>query len=85
MLILGLFSVVVVCVCFVMLIGNRTKIIITQFAMREFLIFKFSGYNLEYMKKILWKYSIQTLKIADSVLLNLFMKDNSRCVISHAT
>ena len=58
MLILGLFSVVVVvvcvCVCFVMFIvksDKKKKTIITPFAMREFSVFKFSGYNLENMKK----------------------------------
>ena len=30
-------------------------------------------------KEILWKYSIQTLKTADSVLLSLFLRDNGRC------
>ena len=42
----------------------------TPFAMREFSVFKFSGYNLKNMKKILWKYSIQILKTADSILLS---------------
>ena len=35
-------------------------------------------------KGILWKYSIQSLKIADSVWLSLFMRDNGRCDIPHA-
>ena len=30
-------------------------------------------------KEILWKHSIQSLKIADSVLLSLFMRNNGRC------
>ena len=35
-------------------------------------------------KGILWKYSIRSLKIADSVWLSLFMRDNGRCDIPHA-
>ena len=35
-------------------------------------------------KGILWKNSIQKMKIADSVLLNLFMRDNGSCDIPHA-
>ena len=41
--------------------------------------------NTEYsVKRILWKYSIQSLKTADSILLNLFIKDNGGCDIPHA-
>ena len=36
------------------------------------------------LKGILWKHSIQSLKIADSVSLSLFMKDNGNCDIPHA-
>ena len=32
-------------------------------------------------KKILWKYSIQSFKTADSILLSLVMTDNGRCEI----
>ena len=35
-------------------------------------------------KKIFWKYSIQSLKTADSVWLSLFMRDNGRRDIPHA-
>ena len=35
-------------------------------------------------KEILWKYSIQSLKTGDSVLLSLFVRDNGRCDIPHA-
>ena len=35
-------------------------------------------------KVIIWKYSIQSLKTADLVLLNLFMRDNGRYNIPHA-
>ena len=35
-------------------------------------------------KGILWKYSIRSLKIADSVWLSLFMRDNGRSDIPHA-
>ena len=35
-------------------------------------------------KGFLWKYSIQRMKTADSVFLNLFMKDNGICDIPHA-
>ena len=36
-------------------------------------------------KMILWKYSIQSLKTADAVLLSLFMRDNGICDIPHAS
>ena len=39
--------------------------------------------RLQAIDKILWKYSIQNLKTADTVLLSLFMKDNGRCDIPH--
>ena len=32
-------------------------------------------------KGILWKYSIQRLKTAESFLLSMFMRDNGRCNI----
>ena len=35
-------------------------------------------------KRILWKYSIQSLKTAAAVLLSLFMRDNGICDIPHA-
>ena len=35
-------------------------------------------------KEILWKYSIQSLKTAHSVLMSLFMRVNGRCDIPHA-
>ena len=42
-------------------------------------------WSLNYLlKRILWKYSIQSLKTADSVLLSPFMRDNGRCDILHA-
>ena len=37
-----------------------------------------------HVKKILWKYSIESLKTADSVLLSLFVRDNGGCNIPHA-
>ena len=41
-------------------------------------------HQLSVKKKILWKYSIQSLKTADVVLLSLFMTDNGICDIPHA-
>ena len=42
-------------------------------------------WSLNYLlKRILWKYSIQSLKTADSVLLSPFMRGNGRCDILHA-
>ena len=37
-----------------------------------------------FCEKDLWKYSIQSLKTTDSVLLNQFIRDNGRCDIPHA-
>ena len=34
-------------------------------------------------KRILWKYSIRSLKTANAVLLSLFMRDNGTCDIPH--
>ena len=84
MLILGLLLFFVCVFCHVYC-EIRQKLSLHTFAKRDFSVFKFSGYNLKNMKKVLWKYSIQTLKTADSILLSLFMKDNGRCVFSHAT
>ena len=41
-------------------------------------------HQLSVKTKILWKYSIQSLKTADAVLLSLFMRDNGICDIPHA-
>ena len=41
-------------------------------------------HQLSVTKKILWKYSIQSLKTADAVSLSLFMRDNGICGIPHA-
>ena len=35
-------------------------------------------------KRIIWKYSNQSLKTANAVLLSLFMRDNDICDIPHA-
>ena len=40
-------------------------------------------HKLSVKNRILWKYSIQSLKTADAVLLSLFMRDNGRCDIPH--
>ena len=41
-------------------------------------------YFINNLKEILLKHSILSWKIADSVLLSLFMRDNGRCDIPHA-
>ena len=40
-------------------------------------------HKLSVKNRILRKYSIQSLKTADTVLLSLFMRDNGRCDIPH--
>ena len=45
---------------------------------------EFDALNQLSVKRLLWKYSIQSLKTADAVLSSLFIRDNGICDIPHA-